>query len=671
MASNSAYNKASGRDRPVTYGSASRKQQAHPRRPEQSLSRPEQINGAGSGFNKRLQAFTPTTKRMLHSTYQGQATSPANNATALDDPYDFSSQVPGDQEHVPVRKRKHSLAFKDNSAPAKQSTGSDKSDQQHKGPSSSSGKPKSSIYDFEEPKGDDSIGGKLLKQPAATSQTHQPISQPGRRRLIDTLAAQRPKTPESDSESDEDDARTSRSGMEEDSLKALLSPRAPASHSQTPERRVAFTKSKKIKVTYSQSRVTIATRQKPDDFTQSDNTAEATPTLSDTDIFSAPPSPPAFDEYDDDDDQPSKVGIQSVHELRRAGANNRFSDEMDDILARVGVPSSPPSSMRRNALCEVAQKLQRKDFANQFRDHAARDKIVKNIEDEHDVVSGFALVAVLVIFISSGPAPHLLRQLATERIGKLLSRLLALPEDIADIAARKETNVPRSTRTSLIGIKYLLLKLPIWHQHTLTEISPRSLSLQLLDIIGRCSEPRQLEEITHDVAGAMDSVSDHEARDGLEDDIDYILTISALEAQSILIPVRNGLQSQSACQFLSRTLQHWPRQSHKSLDSIVLKLSINMTNNTNSALSFSDTPMIFSLAKAIFDGLNVVKAAVDSDQLQTEVYDELLLLLGILINLLEHCPEVRTSVDEKSLERLTSIWATNMASVNEVGNVGD
>ncbi len=55
--------------------------------------------------------------------------------------------------------------------------------------------------------------------------------------------------------------------------------------------------------------------------------------------------------------------------LRQAGADSRFGDEMHDIMERISAPTQKPSSLRRGALLELAQKVQEKDFRRQFRNH--------------------------------------------------------------------------------------------------------------------------------------------------------------------------------------------------------------------------------------------------------------------------------------------------------------
>lgn len=661
MASNGTFGRSADQNRTTTYGSASRKQQGRSSETKGGLLAKRTISGS-----LIPPVRTPNTHGgSNNATLQRQTAAQSPEHPELD-PYAFEPVSPTDGANDGIRKRKHSSAFSISNHRSKSKPMSEKPrDATTTQLQDGNGDDAHSMRNNKDKLGRIAARNMSTQPPMKASQSH-----PGRRRLIDTLAAQRPKTP--DSESD-DDGESTRSGtaIESDTTKAprSSSPRLPLAHSQTPERRVTFAKNKKIKMTYSQSRTTIASRPRGDDLAPPDKLVDGTSALSDVDAFSAPPSPSAWDNDEEDDDISPKVGIRSVHELRRAGANNRFSDEMDDILARVSTPASQPSAMRRNALCEVAQKLRRQDFVGQFRDHAARDKIVKNIQEEHDPISGFALIAALVIFLSAGPAPHLLRQLASEKIGILLSRLLSLSDDIVDIASRKETNVPKATKSSLGSIKTLLLEMPLWHDWSLDELSPRTLSLQLLDILGRCSEPRQLDEICHDTAAAMDVVSDFQAQRGPDGNTDYVLTVFALEAQSILIPIRDGAQSHSASRFLERTLQKWPRQQQSSLDRTTLKLAINMTNNEKSAAAFNQASTILLLAKSISIGFTTVKEAVDSQQFQTEVYDELLLLLGILINLLEHCPAIRNTVQGQSIRNLAAVWISNIASVNEVSSL--
>lgn len=504
---------------------------------------------------------------------------------------------------------------------------------------------------------------------------HTSVTRVPRRRLIDTLAAQKVDS-DSESEAAPSPETTSEDGSTvqgvAESTYASPSPHVRHSHVRTPDRRPLLSKGRKIKLTYSQSRSFLGAGSQSTSESSSLH-GNATKGISPTDesvMFPVKTSPPPVDYDFEDDPSQERLGIQSVHELRRAGANNRFSDEMDDLLSRIGKPTATPSTMRRNALCELANKLQRKDFSNQFRDHASRDKIVKSIGSETDIISGFALAASLVIFLSSSPAPHLLRQMATDRVGNLLCLLFQPNEDIESLILDKSMNLTRNTKSSLKAVKSQLLQMAIWHGQKPSTLTPRTLALQLLHILSRDADPSCLEDISRDINKDISRISLTYSAADSHGDIDYALIIYALEAQSNLMPLEGNEYAPAIAGFLRQSLHNWPSR-RGSLDKATLKLAINTGNTKSGAAIFDEPSLLSSLAASISTGFALVQAAVEKDAFENELYDELLLILGIIINVLEHCPDARASMDGGSLDALTGLWVNSSSIVNDVSESGN
>ncbi len=500
-----------------------------------------------------------------------------------------------------------------------------------------------------------------------------PNTAPRRQRLIDTLVAQRAESPESDQDTDSESISDAEKGIPNarrihamgDSTYNSPSPQIRLGLVRTPDRRSAPAKNRKIKLTYSSSRSFLSGSQSQNDAAMFDDGDSVLPAPSEEDPFAAPLSPPAADyDFEDDLDGP-KFGIQSVHELRRAGANNRFSDEMDDLLSRIGKPSAAPSSLRRNALCELANKLQQKEFAGQFRDHVARDNIVKSIGSEEDMISGFALTAALVAFLSVNPAPHLLRQLTTEKIGQLLNRLFREQRDVLEISAQKQLGLSRTTKSSLENLKKSILQMTIWHGQNPTSLTPRTIALQLLVILSRSADMQCLEHLTSDIERDIAMMVHTNSRQRPPRHVDYVLIILALEAQSTLISLENETYATAIKGCLQVTLDTWLLQNDI-LDNTTLKLAINITNSEIGASVFDDSSLLSRLVASISEGLSQIQSTLQKGNFQNKLYDELLLILGILINILEHCPAARTSVVGGSLDTAAALWLGNMSFVNEV-----
>lgn len=477
-----------------------------------------------------------------------------------------------------------------------------------------------------------------------------------RRRLIDALVAEKPNDPPASPSQSTPVFEHTNKTEHKNALDGRPSIRPEATLRRTTSDTTTLEK-RKIKFTYSQSRSFLQNSQES-------NATEPTdfPSIDDIDEPLKPPSPTIEEEEDDDDDLKTKVAIRSVHELRRAGANNRSSDEVDDLLSRIGAPGSLASTMRRNALCELADKLQKKEFMNQFRDHASRDNIAKGISAEKDTISGFLLAAAFVIFLSSGPAPHMLHQLTENKVGVWLSNLLTVREDITAIALQKSSNMPKTTRSSLANVKKALLAMPIWHGYQSLQLSPQTIALQLLSMLVGLLEPQEVQAILDDTATSISQLRSHFASVDSRDSVDYALTICILEAQTNSLTSTNETfaeiqqEMSEIATFLRGMLQSWPK-THNSIDATLLKLAINTTNNETRAAAIQDRQLLSSLTRCVISGFSTVESAIRKSTFESSIYDELLLILGIMINVLEHSSEARTTIDVDEINQLASTWS--------------
>ncbi|UKZ57969.1 hypothetical protein TrVGV298_011830 [Trichoderma virens] len=495
-----------------------------------------------------------------------------------------------------------------------------------------------------------------------------------RRRLIDALAAE--KSIQS-SPSPSSSQNHNIGGLDHVSNKEHKHARVerPSFRKEAPLRRAGSDSSvlerRRVKFTYSQSRSFIQASQES-------SAAESTdyPSLMDEidEPIKRPPSPTP-DEDDDDDDLKNKVAIRSVHELRRAGANNRSSDEVDDLLSRIGAPGSLASSMRRNGLCELASKLQKKEFMNQFRDHASRDNIAKGIRHEKDTISGFLLAAIFVIFLSAETAPHLLHQLTENRVGLWLSNLIMMQEDVTAIAAHKSANMSRAGRSALAGVKSALLEMDLWQGYKLQQLSPRTISLQLLSMLVRLLDPHDVRVLLDDTFASFSQLRSSFAKDDSRDEVDYALTILIMEAESNsttpaeepLMKIRQEMSDIAA--FLQSTLQCWPRTRHN-IDATLLKLAINTTNNETRAAALQTSQLMSSLVCCITSGFSSVQSAIQNSAFESNIYDELSLILGIMINVLEHCSDARTSIHADEIDKLVATWSESERSIETTSKLG-
>ncbi|EFX01418.1 hypothetical protein CMQ_6360 [Grosmannia clavigera kw1407] len=527
------------------------------------------------------------------------------------------------------------------------------------------------------------------------------LAQRKRRRLIDTLAAQRE---ESESDGEDTDSRDLDMGDDEEASSQTCTIASKYRHRRsTPvsDNRTAFMDVDSL-VTASPGRMPIApstpgtlarrpTARRPNiKFTynvERTMLAEQPPALdgpsgSDLSVLQsllpeADPKPSAFD-FDDDASGPSQGAIQSIHELRQAGANSRFSDELVDIMDRIGTSGTgKASSTRRSALLEMAGKLQGKSFMRHFRDHGSETQLFRDVGKETDVVAGYVLGCIVITLLANGTVSgRFLRDLRTQKIDRLFGVLLRFDEDIVRLAKDRKNNVSAFSRQILGTLKEAMQKLPIWKPAPAapSDMSPRTVALVGLhlfvqqiyggggfgdnDTILSSSLTKQLFAIVSStLPSAYDNVDGEDEVEqgpsvmslgfsGNAETVDMYLALSLLERHSVA-----AMQSDIGAEWtrhyipivadaLEVTLEEKQRLDRQlnGLELLALKLAMNTANNNpEAARHYVDKGHLRRLAEQGSRALaGIVRCVKTGSDVTPGALDELLLMLGVMINFSEN-----------------------------------
>jgi hypothetical protein len=155
-----------------------------------------------------------------------------------------------------------------------------------------------------------------------------------------------------------------------------------------------------------------------------------------------------------------------------------------------------------------------------------------------------------------------------------------------------------------------------------------------------------------------------------EEDTDTALVIVILESRSGAgIEATEGTQKMASAskisQFLQKTLKKWPKEQGEAVTT-TLKLVINTTNVEDGAKAFGNTRTLQHLSRCICEGIRQVQEAVEKNTFQAGLYNELLLVLGLTINILEHHKPSRALIDQTSLERLAAMYMGNHEAIDDV-----
>ncbi|KXH48835.1 hypothetical protein CSIM01_12496 [Colletotrichum simmondsii] len=510
------------------------------------------------------------------------------------------------------------------------------------------------------------------------------LSKPKRMRLIDQLAAQTEDSSDSDSEIS-DSSQHSRTGTTDASP---FTPMKPIDITPKPSMRPkVLSSTRKLRSTYGEQR-TLKTDESGGDSLGSQIGVDGTqhdmsppPTMSKLASF-------AFEEEEiEEDDSARGGGIIDIHALRQAGANHRFADSMADLLDRVGTPQPPRSQSarsRRNALLELASKLRDKTFVRQFRDQGAKDALFHALGQEEDFVSGFVLLSVVLVLFTSYSVPHLVPQLQSEGIAQLASRMFNMDEDIVSIAAQRKSNLSRNAQSSLSALKSTIQHLDLWRGSPPTVLSPRTVALKAISVLckdGDSTATRHiLSSLTDQLFGFAETGWQNCRAHGMEG-TDGGLALSLLEGYSIA-----AMESDAGPQWTKRYLPIFadvlttamarPLQEFGDFESTALKLALNTTNNNPVAASaFSRGDLFRELAEASVAGFELLEQSVRKGAFSKDVYETLMLLLGVMINTSEHSPSARHSVDAwqgqdgSTLDRLVEVYLDNRDSAGTADSV--
>ncbi|CAK7269500.1 hypothetical protein SEPCBS119000_003600 [Sporothrix epigloea] len=398
-------------------------------------------------------------------------------------------------------------------------------------------------------------------------------------------------------------------------------------------------------------------------------------------LLPEPEAKPAPFDLDGDMGGESQSTVQSIHELRQAGANSRFADQLLDILDRIGAPSlDKPSSARRSALLEMMQELQEKSFLRHFRDQGAELQLFRNVGRERDVVAGFTIMGIMITLLASGPASHrLLREIQQHGIQDLFLFLLAVDADIVTFAKDRKANVSNYMRQQLNITKEALRRLPgIWRPATAlpSKVSPRTACLAAMHIFAQQLQSDSgdtgsideeagalnaalTKELFAEVSAALPSSGDEDEDElaappllpsGLAssspESVDLHLSLSLLEMHSV-----SALQSDIRAEWtlhrlpiiaqaLEDSLVRHQQDSSRlnEMELLVLKLALNTANNNpDAARYYVDKGLLRMLAELSAGALeSFIQSARTGEWFTSDTLNELLLMLGVMINFSEN-----------------------------------
>ncbi|TGO60128.1 hypothetical protein BCON_0038g00450 [Botryotinia convoluta] len=352
-----------------------------------------------------------------------------------------------------------------------------------------------------------------------------------------------------------------------------------------------------------------------------------------------------FREEEQQEDEAASTAIRTIHELRQAGANSRFADEVEDLLDRIGRPSIKLSSMRRSGLLDLGLKMKDKAFVRQFRAHGAEQRLFIDIGQEADIVSGFLMTSLITPILAEGSAPLVVSQLQQQGIAKLLGRLISVEKSFVSVIKERKTNMSKMAQKSMAAYHDSLLAIPAWKDLSPRELSPRTLALKCLELMVRqCREAGDASDIISEelntslfeILKLSDSYAAWDFPHGTEA-VDFYLTLSTLESHSLVSRIAQDetIWIHQLLPIIGNTLNtalNRPLETFGEQQILALKLTVNVTNHNPKACdAIVDLDLMFTILRIIVAKFKSMSNLWAEEEIVVAV-DNLILLIGAMIN---------------------------------------
>ena len=350
-----------------------------------------------------------------------------------------------------------------------------------------------------------------------------------------------------------------------------------------------------------------------------------------------------------EDSTDSKTGaIRSIHELREAGGNARMTGEIEATFDDIDEKNHISISLRRSGLLGVAMKLLQPEFRRRFVDLGLGSRLLTHVCSCTDTIAGILLLTAMVQIIARPTSPHTVSEFAAPGVIKFLGRHLGNKEDLTAIVRIRTSNMSKALQAEVTTFCASFMLADVWRNGKPVRITGHILSLQCLEYVVRHQRKAgsTSDILTHEILESLTEILTSNRVPGSTSDsgvaAEVQLSLSILESSSLArtqyLDCKDMLWTSGSVakmtEFLS-CIQMETGPQAGNLRTLALRLCLNLTNN-NSAFchAFTKPNIIHATLSVIGSGFSTLSAKAGEESTEILV-DNLVLSLGLLINLAE------------------------------------
>ncbi len=348
-------------------------------------------------------------------------------------------------------------------------------------------------------------------------------------------------------------------------------------------------------------------------------------------------------------------GLRSIHELRAAGSNTRFMNDIETLLDDLEGDGDSSISRKRSAMIELCTKLDERGFVGRFLDNGFERRLVAQCAKITDVVLGTATCIAIGLVVTGGASASALQWIWQSGVCTLLTSLLQMDQDVVRIGKERRTNMSKSALVTLRDFQETIKKGPLFPVWKPSVLSPQVVSLRILELLVRkLRENGHVEELLDGKATTkLTRMMKRNASPGVTGSSKHLddlprseLVLSIMESAS-LTPVASRNHATWSTETLAELAELLPvyldngKQHEVQAEMLALRVCLNLTNNNPRVCDIFASPLLIrQLLRSIEARFQALVNYVDNDMTASGI-DLLILSLGAMINLAEYSDSTR------------------------------
>jgi hypothetical protein len=363
------------------------------------------------------------------------------------------------------------------------------------------------------------------------------------------------------------------------------------------------------------------------------------------------------------DGEDDAVHLKSIHELRQAGAVNRFDRDLDSVIEDIG---SDTKALRVSGLMQLVRKLKEQSFKRHILDHGKVARLTGLIRADMDLISASVmLLALWTLAHSESATGHLMLQLY-EGILRLPAGLLQEGRALSKIANDREQNLSKALIRDLTDFESHVLDQSASSGRQTSQIVVSRIAVRAIEVLLRrviasgeiiAPTPRAwLEAAIACIQNRLRIVRDSGHMAAPE----HVETIRLLLAWLELSEGSRGslgqqLSDDTSAHFarLLAEVLSWAREANVAIEHSCLKLAIEMSNQNSSMAqclaSVDFATSAFAIIEEHFPKLadKAVRGLFKGDNdAASDKLSSVILALGSLLDLVDSAEEVRIEMTD-------------------------